>query len=127
MPLYFDPDQLPVLASQTTQANNNATTYNVAYFSYTDGTTVPGNQFGRPKITVGQTNLLQGKHLGFRFFKQINSDGSVDSNGNVFSSAGPMTFLDGDTLTSSSQTVTAGNGLTINNKWGFQLRLWIVE
>ena len=71
--------------------------------------------------------MLQGKHLGFRFFKQINSDGSVDSNGNVFSSAGPMTFLDGDTLTSSSQTVTAGNGLTINNKWGFQLRLWIVE
>ncbi len=76
------------------------------------------NSFGKGRVTISQTNLLQGYILKFRYFKQ-------DSNHSAgFSASGPLFEIDGDLLVNEEQTGTAETGMGVNNRTGFQLKIW---
>ncbi len=92
------------------------TSYEVIEWS--SSTPIGGSTYGRPTVTVAQTNSLVGYNLKIRFFKYDSS------NANNFSSSGPILTIDGDSLAQQEQTVLSASGIGVSSQLGYSVRVW---
>jgi hypothetical protein len=82
------------------------------------GDPIGGAGFGKGKVTIPQTSLLENYDLKVRFFK---ADASNESG---FSAAGPVITIDGDSLSVGEVTAEAASGMGVSGQTGFQVKIW---
>ena len=82
------------------------------------GDPIGGAGFGKGKVTIPQTSLLENYDLKVRFFK---ADASNESG---FSAAGKLITINGDTLSAGEVTAEAASGMGVSEQTGFQVKIW---
>ena len=82
------------------------------------GDPIGGAGFGKVKVTIPQTSLLENYDLKVRFFK---ADASNESG---FSAAGTVITINGDSLSAGEVTAEAASGMGVSEQTGFQVKIW---
>ena len=82
------------------------------------GDPIGGAGFGKGKVTIPQTSLLENYDLKVRFFK---ADASNESG---FSAAGTAITINGDSLSAGEVTAEAASGMGVSEQTGFQVKIW---
>ena len=82
------------------------------------GGPIGGASFGKGKVVLPQTSLLENYDLKVRFFK---ADASNESG---FSAAGAVITINGDTLSAGEVTAEAPSGMGVSEQTGFQVKIW---
>jgi hypothetical protein len=82
------------------------------------GDPIGGASFGRGKVVIPQTSLLENYDLKVRFLK---ADASNESG---FSAAGAVITINGDTLSAGEVTAEAPSGMGVSEQTGFQVKIW---
>ena len=79
---------------------------------------IGGSNFGKGKLTIPQTDLLQDQLLWVRYFKQ---DASHEDG---YSASGPKFSIDGDAIANGEVTQEGPSGFGVGAQTGFKIKIW---